>query len=1371
MFDSIGLAFSGGRTPLVIALDVILKATALLVLALAAHLALGRRRALVRSALWNACLIGLILMPASSLAFPRLRIPVPVPVPVRDLRQPPPPIAPSPGEQAASASVAPPVGGPSLTSGPMTPQAAGPIGGHAVVEPPPARRSRGSVVQPPSSRGFDAAKLVLGAYLAVTMILAARLAVSLVAVHRLRRRCGPIAGDAWSDALERGRTRLGIVRRIALLKSDRVSIPVVVGWLRPSIILPRGLDEVAGPGLVDAVLLHELGHVRRGDYGWNLVRKLVQLLYWPHPLTWPLGRIIGAVREQACDDFCIHVLGGASGYRASLIQVASGLIRRPDPALGLAMAGTTKLGRRLAWIDRSPGASACLMRRPARVALIGAIAVLAGVIGSIELARAGSAESPKKPEAASTDEPNPAQPPKAVSAAQPLAIDIVVIAKGTGKPLERATVRPSIDFTQDELKTDNEGRVRIDLSRSIFLDTLSLDVWADGYVQQRHVFAQGDARHPKIPPRLAIELLPGEETLGGKVTDEEGRPIAGVKVRIWGYLGEKKEKSELAYMVGATTDERGQWRCRCFRDMEFAYLYLSHPDYLSDDLSHPRRHGRASPSMPPQPGELPMDVLRDFSDAQVMTRGVEIAGMVVDEAGRAVRGAEVGWLEVGQETFHSGMPTTTTDAEGGFRFPHVRPGRLVLQVKARGHAPELKSVEAKQGAEPVSIKLGPPRALSGRVVDSQGKPISEAFVNIDTWRRYRALGVYLKTDAEGRFRWEDAPPDTVLVNASRTGFEGVFQERVSPDEGDVVLTLKRSLSISGRVRDADTGKPIEQAQVDVGIPDPKTGEVRWDEDARVFASQGHLQANLDAEKSAEYRLRIKAKGYQPFQSRAFRSDEGQVEYDVKLTRSDAPQGDVISGVVRRPDGKPLEGAEVALTYPSAGRNRLPVIHMEDGKIRPSQDQTIVKTDAQGRFSTTREPDPAGQHYAVVVVHPDSYAEVNRAAFAADPSITAKPWGRIEGVARVGSKPVGGADIRYYADRLGNPDVPHISDSGKTTADADGRFVLDRVVPGDVRVARGNVEGPSPTSWSNGTLVEARPGEVARADVGGRGRPVIARIVAPEGFDPKSDYTLYSEFEIQSDRPSIPYPREVLARRDGSMGNWGKQWWASAEGHEYRRNQFHLGQTKLQSDGTIRAEDIPPGEYRLRLTYSADPVYGRGGSSERIAFATKQFMIPGGPVDKPFDLGVLRPKPKQTLKMGQAAPAFEVESLDGRRLKLDDFRGKYLLIDFWATWCGPCVAGIPELKEVHDRFGKDERFAMLSLSLDAAKEAPRKLVEEKGMAWSQGFLGEWAEGGVQDAYHVEAIPALFLIGPDGTIRAQGLRGGAIGAAVERAIKAP
>src|SRR5262249_10262264 len=149
--------------------------------------------------------------------------------------------------------------------------------------------------------------------------------------------------------------------------------------------------------------------------------------------------------------------------------------------------------------------------------------------------------------------------------------------------------------------------------------------------------------------------------------------------------------------------------------------------------------------------------------------------------------------------------------------------------------------------------------------------------------------------------------------------------------------------------------------------------------------------------------------------------------------------------------------------------------------------------------------------------------------------------------------------------------------------------------------------------------------------------------------------------------------------------------------------------------------------------------------------------------------VLHPKPKQSLKVGEAVPSFDVEALDGgRRLKLEDFRGKVLLLDFWATWCGPCIAELPELQAIHDRFGKNPRFAMLSLSLDAEKDAPRKLVAEKGLSWPQGFLGGWVEKGVQDAYHVEAIPMTFLIGPDGKLLAAGLRGQAMSPFVAQAL---
>jgi beta-lactamase regulating signal transducer with metallopeptidase domain/peroxiredoxin/protocatechuate 3,4-dioxygenase beta subunit len=1363
MINAFGSAILGNRAALV-ALDVALKATALLIVVYAGHGLLGRRRALARSAMWNAGMIGLLLLPAASLAFPRLRLPVlrpwttnaiEAPAPIRDV----PRMAIDRAatiHPARSDSIDHDAGAALATSGMATPVLDRPASVPASVA---AARSSGT-------------EIAIGFYLIVAALLSTRLIASVIAVGRLRRQCRPVVEDRWTAALDRWRVRLGLSRRVALLETDRLSVPVVIGWLRPAIVLPKMVAGVTNPRVIDAVLLHELGHVRRGDFGWNIVRKLVQLVYWPHPLVWPIGRLVGTVREQACDDLCVYGLGSADVYRASLLEVASGLVRRPEPALGLAMARSTNLGHRLAWIDRTRGASRCLSHWPVRLALIVVIAAGSGVLGSIELSRA-KVKAAEQPAA-------PAEPPRADPVpAAPRTIDIIVRAQDTGKPLDGATVRPTINMEHFIRKTDRDGRARIILFRHRSRDTLNIDVWADGYVQQRHFFSQTDARYPKIPDQVSIDLLPAEQTLGGTVNDDQGRPIKGVKVEIWGYLGEKKQKDELAYKVDATTDDRGQWRCRCFRDMKFAYLYLTHPDYVSDDNFHPRPHGQPNPSTPVQPGDQPLQTLRDFSDVQVMARGVEVAGDVRDEQGKPIEAAEVGWIAAGDnQKFHDAVSTTTTDKDGRFRFRNAPPGRLVLQVKARGHAPELTPVVAAAATKPVAIKLGPAHTLEGRVVDSQGQPIPEAFVVIDTWRAFRSLGVFLWTDVDGRFRWEDAPADQVLINASRTGFSHVIMQRVTAGDS-IVLTLRRSLSISGQIRDAATGKRIEQAQIEVGVPDPKTGALQWRNNPRAFAMQGRIQAEVDVERTPETRFRLRANGYETFESRTFRSDEGQVAYDVSMKKTDQPQGVVVSGTVRRTDGKALVGAEVAITYPMTdAQYALPSVHIENGKLQPIELLTVTKpvtkTDDQGRFNLTREPDPSGQYFSVVVVHPEYYAEVSRAAFESDPTIVARPWGRVEGVARVGARPVAGASIQYFADRLGNRDVPYVSDRGETKTDEQGRFVLDHVVPGDVRLSRKFGEGTDMKGWSNGVLVEVKAGETTRAEIGGRGRPVVAKIATPPGFDPKADYAVNSQFEIESDRPHIPYPQDLRSKRDGSMINWAKLWWASAEGHEYRRQLYRFGQAKLQSDGTIRVDDVPPGSYRLQLTYSADPIYGMGTAPNRIAHATKQFTIPeipAGRSDEPFDLGVLRPGLKQTLRVGQPAPAFEVETLDGRRVKLADFRGKYLLLDFWATWCGPCVAEIPELKALHDRFGKDPRFAMLSLSLDAEKDAPRKFVAEKGLTWTQGFLGEWAAGGVTDAYHVEAIPATFLIGPDGTIKSIGLRGGTIAGTVGQLLQQP
>ena len=163
-------------------------------------------------------------------------------------------------------------------------------------------------------------------------------------------------------------------------------------------------------------------------------------------------------------------------------------------------------------------------------------------------------------------------------------------------------------------------------------------------------------------------------------------------------------------------------------------------------------------------------------------------------------------------------------------------------------------------------------------------------------------------------------------------------------------------------------------------------------------------------------------------------------------------------------------------------------------------------------------------------------------------------------------------------------------------------------------------------------------------------------------------------------------------------------------------------------------------------------------------------MPGGRSDEPLDAGTLEMKVlKQGPQVGEAAPAFAVKTLDGKDLKLEDFKGKVVLLDFWATWCGPCVAEMPSLKSLYDQYGGNASFVMISLSLDEKQAAPKEFAEKNGIKWIQGFVGSWEAPAVQD-YGVRGIPSVWLIGPDGKILAKNLRGEAAKQAVGQALSA-
>jgi len=230
-------------------------------------------------------------------------------------------------------------------------------------------------------------------------------------LQRLKRRMVRRVGDHLQQQAATLGARLGVRRVVTLLESALVEVPTVVGWLRPAILLPASALTGLSPEQLEAILAHELAHIRRYDYLVNMLQTVVEILGFYHPAVWWVSRRIRIERENCCDDLAVRLCGDSVRYARALTCLEE--VRHSQAELAVAATGGSLIER----ISRLLGRPATDDRRLTWLPGLIALLLIAGIVIPAALVLAAS-EPPAALPAAAVASDDPQTQPGATDAAE-----------------------------------------------------------------------------------------------------------------------------------------------------------------------------------------------------------------------------------------------------------------------------------------------------------------------------------------------------------------------------------------------------------------------------------------------------------------------------------------------------------------------------------------------------------------------------------------------------------------------------------------------------------------------------------------------------------------------------------------------------------------------------------------------------------------------------------------------------------------------------------------------------------------------------------------------------------------------------------------
>lgn len=800
------------------------------------------------------------------------------------------------------------------------------------------------------------------------------------------------------------------------------------------------------------------------------------------------------------------------------------------------------------------------------------------------------------------------------------------------------------------------------------------------------------------------------------VLDKERKPIAGAKVLL-ATAAVREGTSPLCPSCypdctkSAVTDAEGRFRIEGVDDALLFNVLVAAPGYRPTYAKQ----------TDPRKGLIVVSLEKSQRTAQTLR------GRVLDPEGRPVFGAlvEPGWFDRGdggrQIGDFPGDDLAVSDQEGMFELTVSSP--KVKSVGVEIHAPQLARrlfTPQATGETVHDYKLDRGVTVRGRLL-RDGQPVPNANVTIVQVDRNAetSLGPQtIGTDVSGKFELTNVPAgDYWTLSANRdtlpegtvTGAVGVMTAAPDSEVELPNLTVEDGLPVRGQIVLTDGKMPPAGTRVLIDR------EGSWDPQTREVDAKGAFTFTARKDDEVRFYARVSGytDGYDPGVARNeyWRPKGEKPTAEVRMEPKGQPStsGQQQTGMVVTPDGKPAGGARIGMAY--GGQ----LLVVENGAIKTGT-EAEAKADEAGRYAL-RLPQGGTMDHTVVALHESGWAVTTADKMG---KITLTPWGRVEGVAREGSKPSSAQPVVLRMSLAFDQVKAGVYFEERRTTSGDGAFVFERVPAGLARLG---------ISTGRRWIMETHPvrigftvkgGETARVELGGAGATVRGKLDIPKEVRQRMD----AEQVYGALREERPQP----AKSEAEQVDWMSQ---------QREHNFAIAE-----DGSFVIPDVLPGKYSLQVTFpephtEGDPLRPFPSTA---GMAYGQVTVAKGDKEVVTKDLVCHAR-KVALRAGEVVPEFAVKTSDGKEFTKASLKGRAALLIFTSrgddmSQILRAMASLPE----------DIRPAVICVgdSPGAGKPEPAALPEWVKSV-SRSTMGELVQ-----AFGVEWQPSYYLIGKDGII---------------------